>query len=124
MRLGVVDEPSCAARVLVTVIARPDGSRFVVDAGSKAFSSDGAEDARRFPGKGVVSARPDLRIDFFTEEHGVGHIEGDGDLRIGDRLEVIPLHVCSCVNLFDVAYGIRGGRVERELEIAGRGKMR
>jgi D-serine deaminase-like pyridoxal phosphate-dependent protein len=124
MRLGVATESSCAARVLVTVISRPDGERFVVDAGSKAFSSDGADDAARFPGKGVVAGRPDLRLDFFTEEHGVGHVEGDGEVRIGDRLEVIPLHVCSCVNLFDVAVGVRGGAVERELVIAGRGKMR
>jgi D-serine deaminase-like pyridoxal phosphate-dependent protein len=124
MRLGVATEASTAARVLVTVIARPDAERFVVDAGSKAFSSDGADDAPRFPGKGVVAGRPDLRLDFFTEEHGVGHLEGDGDLRIGDRLAVVPLHVCSCVNLFDVAFGVRDGAVERELTIAARGKMR
>jgi D-serine deaminase-like pyridoxal phosphate-dependent protein len=124
MRLGVAAETFCAARVLVTVVGRPDGERFVVDAGSKAFSSDGADDAPRFPGKGVVAGRPDLRLDFFTEEHGVGHVEGDGDVRIGDRLQVIPLHVCSCVNLFDVAVGVRDGSIERELTIAGRGKMR
>jgi D-serine deaminase-like pyridoxal phosphate-dependent protein len=124
MRLGVATEASTAARVLVTVIARPDAERFVVDAGSKAFSSDGAGDAPRFPGKGVVAGRPDLRLDFLTEEHGVGHLEGDGDLRIGDRLSVVPLHVCSCVNLFDVAFGVRDGAVERELTIAARGKMR
>jgi D-serine deaminase-like pyridoxal phosphate-dependent protein len=124
MRLGVASEATCAAKVLVTVISRPDAQRFVVDAGSKAFSSDGADDAPRFPGKGVVAGRPDLRLDFFTEEHGVGHVEGDTDLRIGDRLEVIPLHACSCVNLFDVAFGVRAGEVERELPIAGRGKTR
>jgi hypothetical protein len=30
----------------------------------------------------------------------------------------------AAVNLFDVAYGIRGDRVERELPITGRGKVR
>ena len=49
---------------------------------------------------------------------------GDGDLRVGERLRVIPSHACACVNMFDVAYGVRGGRVERELPIAGRGKVR
>jgi D-serine deaminase-like pyridoxal phosphate-dependent protein len=123
MRLGVANEATCAARVLATVISRPDAGRFVLDAGTKAFTSDGG-DGPPFPGRGVVAGRPDLRLDFMNEEHAVGQIEGEGDLRIGERLEVIPLHVCSTVNMFDTALGVRDGRVERELAIAGRGRMR
>jgi D-serine deaminase-like pyridoxal phosphate-dependent protein len=37
---------------------------------------------------------------------------------------VVPLHVCSTVNMFDVAIGVRGAAVERELAIAGRGQLR
>jgi D-serine deaminase-like pyridoxal phosphate-dependent protein len=123
MRLGVATEATCAARVLATVVSHRDGERFVIDAGSKALSSDG-EDASPFPGRGVVVGRPELRLDLFSEEHGVGHVEAGETVRIGDRLEVIPLHVCSAVNLFDVAYGVRGGRVEREIPIAARGRSR
>jgi D-serine deaminase-like pyridoxal phosphate-dependent protein len=123
MRLGVAAEADCGARVLVTVVARPSAERFVVDGGSKAFSSDGG-DGPPFPGRGVVLGRRDLRLDFFSEEHGVGHVESDGDVAIGDRLEVIPLHVCSCVNLFDVAVGVRAGGVDHEIPIAARGKSR
>jgi len=123
MRLGVATERDCAARVLVTVVARPSAERFVVDAGTKAFTSDGG-DGPPFPGRGVVLGRPGLVLDFMNEEHGVGHIEGDGELEIGDRLQVVPLHACATVNMFDVAAGIRGEAVERELVIAGRGKMR
>ena len=123
MRLGVATEDDCAARVMVTVVARPWEDRFVIDAGSKSFSSDGG-DGPPFPGRGVVAGRPDLVLDFCNEEHGVGHLTGGGGLRIGDRLAVIPLHVCTCVNLFDTAVGLRDGRVERELAIAGRGRVR
>ncbi|MFL5766757.1 MAG: alanine racemase [Actinomycetota bacterium] len=123
MRLGVATEQTCAARVLVTVVARPTSERFVVDAGTKAFSSDGG-DGPPFPGRGVVLGRPDLVLDFMNEEHGVGHLEGNGELSIGDRLQVVPLHACATVNLFDVAAGVRGDAVERELAIAGRGRMR
>ena len=124
MRLGVAREKDCAATVLATVVARPWEDRFVIDAGSKSLSSDGG-DGPPFPGRGVIAGRPDLRLDFLTEEHGVGHVEPDGDeLAIGDRLAVIPLHVCPCVNLFDTAEGVRDGRIERELAIAGRGKVR
>jgi D-serine deaminase-like pyridoxal phosphate-dependent protein len=123
MRLGVATESDCAARVLVTVVARPSADRFVIDGGSKAFSSDGA-DGPRFPGRGVVVGRPELRLDFFSEEHGVGHVEGNGDVAIGDRLEVIPLHVCSTVNLFDLAYGVRDGAADHGIPIAARGRIR
>lgn len=122
LRLGVATEVDCAARLLTTVVSRVD-DRFVLDAGTKAFSSDGV-DGLPFPGRGVVVGRPELRLDFMNEEHAVGHVTGQSDLRIGDRLEVIPLHVCSAVNLFDVVYGVRNGRVERELPIAARGRSR
>ena len=125
VRLGVATPARCAARVLVTVVARPSAERFVVDAGTKAFTSDGADaDGSAYPGRGIVDGRPDLRLDFMNEEHGVGRIEGDDELAIGERLEVIPLHACGCVNMFDVAYGVRGGAVEREIPIAARGRMR
>jgi D-serine deaminase-like pyridoxal phosphate-dependent protein len=123
MRLGVATVATCAARVLATVVSRQDDGRFAIDAGSKAFGGDGS-DGPRFPGRGVVVGRADLRLDFLSEEHGVGHAEGAADVWIGERLEVIPLHVCSTVNLFDVAFGVRRGRVERELAIAGRGRIR
>jgi D-serine deaminase-like pyridoxal phosphate-dependent protein len=121
IRLGVATEASVALRVLVTVVARPTGQRFVVDAGSKCFTSDHMGSV---PDWLVVAGRPDLHLDFLSEEHGVGHRAGDEELRIGDRLQVLPSHACSCVNMFDLAYGVRGGRVERELRIAGRGKVR
>ena len=120
MRLGVATEATAAARVLATVVARPDGDRFVLDAGSKCFTTDNMGSV---PDWLVVAGRPGLHMDFLSEEHGVGHGAGE-DLRIGERLQVIPSHVCNCVNLFDLAYGVRGGRVERELPIAGRGKVR
>ena len=127
LRLGSATESTCAARVLVTVVSAPGDGRFVVDAGTKAFTSDG-DGGPPLPGRGVVSGRPDLRIDFMNEEHAVGHLEPGDDAgaspAVGDRLQVIPLHVCACVNMFDVAYGVCDGRVDRELAVAGRGRMR
>lgn len=121
MRLGVATEAMTAARVLATVVARPTTERFVLDAGSKCLTTD---NMGTVPDWLVVAGRPDLHMDFLSEEHGVGHRDGGEELRIGDRLQVIPSHVCGCVNLFDVAYGVRRGRLERELPIAGRGRVR
>jgi D-serine deaminase-like pyridoxal phosphate-dependent protein len=121
LRLGVATTESCAARVLTTVVARPTAERFLLDGGTKAFTSDGG-DGPPFPGRGVIVGRPDLILDFMNEEHAVGHVVGDGSLSIGERLEVIPLHVCGCVNMFDIAHGVRDGNVEREIPIAARGR--
>ncbi|MEP6758157.1 MAG: alanine racemase [Actinomycetota bacterium] len=123
LRLGLATVETCAARVLVTVVARPTAERFLVDAGSKSFSADGGN-GPPWPGRGVVLGRPDLVLDFLSEEHGVGHIEGGGDVGIGQRLQVVPLHACSCVNLFDSAVGTRGESVDHEIAIAARGRMR
>jgi D-serine deaminase-like pyridoxal phosphate-dependent protein len=123
LRLGVATESACAARVLATVVSHPTEERFVLDAGTKAFTSDGG-DGPPFPGRGVIAGRPELRLDFMNEEHCVGHRTGEDDVRIGERLEVIPLHVCSTVNMFDEAFGVRGGVVEGTFAIAGRGRMR
>jgi D-serine deaminase-like pyridoxal phosphate-dependent protein len=63
---------------------------------------------------------------FITEEHGVGEIdlEKGGSLSIGDRLELIPSHICPVINLFDRAYATRGGEVVQELVVASRGMVR
>jgi D-serine deaminase-like pyridoxal phosphate-dependent protein len=123
LRLGVARQETCAARVLATVVAHPSAERFVLDAGTKALTSDGG-DGPPFPGRGLVAGRPGLVLDFMSEEHAVGHRTDEDDVHIGERLEVIPLHVCSTVNMFDEAVGVRDGRIERTLTIAGRGKMR
>lgn len=115
--LGVASEATCAASVLATVISRPAPDRFVIDAGTKSLAADGG-------GLGAIRGRPGLSLEFLSEEHGVGRCSGGEDVAIGDRVEVIPVHICPCVNLFDVAYGVRGGEVVEELEIAGRGKVR
>jgi D-serine deaminase-like pyridoxal phosphate-dependent protein len=123
LRLGVASQATCAATVLATVVSHPTEERFVLDAGSKAFTSDGG-DGPPLPGRGVVIGHPELRLDFMNEEHAVGHRTAADDVRIGDRLRVIPLHACATINMFDVAHGLRGDVVERDIAIAARGMMR
>lgn len=119
---GVATGDTCALHVLATVVGRPTPERFVIDAGSKCFSSDGAGTS----GWLRVAGRDDLTMEFTTEEHGVGTIDlaRGGRLSIGDRLLVIPRHVCAVVNLFDTVTTTRGGEVTGELRVAGRGRVR
>ena len=95
----------------------------MLDGGSKTLSSD------RIPGQepplyGRIVEAPEARIYKLNEEHGhVDFREAGERPRIGDRVRVIPNHVCVCVNLHEKMYGIRGGRVEHVWDVRGRGKL-
>jgi D-serine deaminase-like pyridoxal phosphate-dependent protein len=113
----------CALSVLVTVVSTSVSGHAAIDGGSKTFSSDRyqAEDGRGF---GLVKDDPAVEIERFSEEHGHLNISrSNRKYRVGDRLAVIPNHVCSTVNMHDEIYGVRGDRVEIVWKVAGRGKV-
>lgn len=113
----------CALSVLVTVVSTSVSGHAVIDGGSKTFSSDRyqAEHGRGF---GLIKEDPAAEIERFSEEHG--HINVSQSARryaVGERLMVIPNHVCSTVNLHDEIYGVRGEQVETVWKVAARGKV-
>jgi D-serine deaminase-like pyridoxal phosphate-dependent protein len=58
-------------------------------------------------------------------EHG--HVDSSASshrFRVGERVQVIPLHQEMCLNLHDELYGVRDGRVDVVWLVAGRGKVR
>lgn len=114
----------CALLVIVTVVSTAVPGHAVVDGGSKTFSYD------RFQGGdgtgfGIVKEDPSAQVERFSEEHGHLNIQrSERRYRIGDRLSIIPNHVCTTVNMHDEIYGVRGERVEEIWRVAGRGKVR
>jgi D-serine deaminase-like pyridoxal phosphate-dependent protein len=99
-----------ALSILATVVSTNREGRLTVDAGSKTFSGD----AVLSDGDGRVVARTvagDVVLDGLTEEHGVGR--SSRRVGVGDRLQLIPVHVCTCVNLSDEPYGARGALSRR-----------
>ena len=109
----------CAAAVLVTVISAHD-TWGVIDGGSKTFSSDTSVHG----GFGLVKGRPDLIFERMSEEHGILTWASGGEpLRVGDRLEIIPNHICPVVNLHNDGYGLRGGYIERVITTDARGRL-
>lgn len=115
---------SCAAHVLATVVSRPGPDRAVLDTGSKSLTSDTRSSGIcRTAGYGLL---PDfgLTIARVSEEHGVIEGEGVERLRIGEKVRVLPNHICPVVNLFDEVIGVRGGVVELVLPVAARGRLK
>jgi D-serine deaminase-like pyridoxal phosphate-dependent protein len=131
VRLGVATVAECAATVHATVIARPAPDRAVVDAGTKAVAADrgmvGGITPVQHEGYGLVKGQPGWWFARASEEHGVLLRQDDGRadaLRVGDRVELIPNHVCPAVNLYDRLVVQRDGVVVGEWAVAARGRTR
>ncbi len=121
-RYGVYGPDRCAARIVATVVSRPAPDRAVLDAGSKVFALDKTPS---HPGHGYIVGHEGAIIDRLSEEHGVVIVPPDEmDLRVGDRVEIIPNHVCPTVNLTDELLVLRDGRVTDVWKVAARGKVR
>ena len=111
-------EADCALRVLTTVVSTAVPGQCVIDAGSKTLSSDQTVGAHTF---GHVVGRP-WTVRTLNEEHG--YVEIDGPARVGEKIWLVPSHVCPTVNLHDeISYG-RRGRVDGRWKVTGRGKVR
>jgi D-serine deaminase-like pyridoxal phosphate-dependent protein len=105
-----------ALSVISTVISRPVSERAVIDAGLKSLSNDmGNAEVKNDP---AISYRPG------GDEHGILTCSATNTaLAIGARVEMIPSHIDTTVNLFDTYYGIRNGVIEEIWPILARGKV-
>lgn len=118
--LRVAKEEDCALRVLATVVSVPLPGYATIDAGSKTLTSDLAIHR---DGYGRVVGMPDIKIVKLNEEHGyLRYDPARRQLKVGDRVEIIPNHACVIPNLFDSIYGLRGDEMEVEIRIEARGK--
>jgi D-serine deaminase-like pyridoxal phosphate-dependent protein len=111
----------CALTVLCTVVSRPDDGTAILDGGVKTFAGDRAESGSRH---GTVVEDSAILFDWANEEHG--HLDLRGATlrpKVGDKLRVVPQHVCTCVNMHETLHGVRGDSVEVAWRIAARGKV-
>ncbi len=122
--MGATDLSHCALTILATVVSRAVKGRAVVDAGSKTLASDPCIN-KEHAGIGHVLDCPGLFLQSMSEEHGHLNVEHcDRIPAIGDRLRIIPNHVCTAVNLHEELWGIRKDEVVEHWRISGRGLVR
>ncbi len=115
---GACTPEDCAASILSTVVSTSVPEQFVIDGGSKTFSSDRAA----ADGFGVFLDTPDALFAKMNEEHG--YVFHPGHRRkVGDRVRVLPNHICVAVNLHERIYGVRGDEVVETWTVDGRGKL-
>jgi D-serine deaminase-like pyridoxal phosphate-dependent protein len=123
-KAGYSQIKDCALKVLVTVVSNAVEGRAIVDGGSKTFSGDRLISGDK-QGFGCVTQYPEVQFVSMSEEHGHLHL-GDSTYRpqIGEKLTIIPNHVCTCVNMHDQIYYHRSGIVKGAWTVEGRGKLR
>jgi D-serine deaminase-like pyridoxal phosphate-dependent protein len=120
-RFGTRPE-DCALRILATVTSRQGPDRAIVDCGSKVLTSDKAVGRE---GYGYIVEYPEAVIHALSEEHGWLLLpEAARGMKVGDKVEIIPNHVCPTVNLQDELYLIRDGEVAETWPVIARGKVR
>jgi len=122
VKAGAATWDDCAAQVLAEVVSTPAATRAVIDAGSKTLAGDGPIDESF----GYIVERPDLKIERISEEHGVV-VRRDGGptgLKVGDRVHVVPNHVCTMINLHDQVVLADGDTIVGTLAIEARGTVR
>lgn len=123
VRGGFATLGQCAARMLVTVVSEAVPGQVVVDAGSKTLTTDRCIPAPD-SGFGHVVEYPEARITALSEEHGQIDIRNCARKpRIGDRLTIVPNHICACVNLHDAAWWIEPGALPERLTTDARGMI-
>ncbi|GAA4448275.1 alanine racemase [Novipirellula rosea] len=113
----------CAAIVHATVISTAVKGKAVVDAGSKMLSSDlcGADPQSGF---GFLIDHPGAKVARLSEEHGEIELgQSDWSPRIGDRVRILPNHICPCVNLQNELILVDGEQPPRRLTIDARGMV-
>lgn len=120
--LGTYDR--CAASVLATVISKPTDERVIIDVGAKGITMQTRN-------KGICTTKGlgyikehGIYIDSVFDEHGIIYDKDfSNNIQIGDKVEIIPNHICPVCNLYDKAYLLSKGKVVEEVSILGRGKI-
>ena len=105
------------------VVSRPTPDRAILDAGSKAITPE----TLGLDLLGHVVEFPEARLYAMSEEHGFVDLSDcppDQRPQLGDRVSVIPDHVCATVNMSNFLVGARNGSVEVVWPVVARGRVR
>ena len=119
--IGACAWNDCAYTVLATVVSTSIEGQVAVDAGSKALSREDIRGADA-PGFGALLDRPDVYVKALSEEHGLLDVSRTSwKPRVGDRVRIVPNHVCVSVNLHPRLFLLEGDLLVGSYAIRARG---
>jgi len=120
---GAAGPEDLAVLAVTTVVSRPAPDRVVVDAGSKVLTSDRMLVPDAPLSFGAVFGHDDWDVVRLSEEHGVISVPPTAEVRVGDRLAIVPNHVCPAVNLANQVTVVEGGEPAGRWPVAARGMV-
>jgi len=103
-----------AISILTSVVSCVSADRLIVDAGWKSASCDS--------GMPALKAIDGATFAFAGDEHGKLSMPEGTRISAGDKLELLPSHCDTTVNLYDHYVCVRNGKVEALWPVAARGK--
>jgi D-serine deaminase-like pyridoxal phosphate-dependent protein len=122
LNVGAADREGLAYTVLATVVSTSVEGRAAVDAGSKALAKEPRGGAGTF---GFLLDHPEVDVVSLSEEHGMLDVSATTwRPTVGERVRIVPNHVCVSVNLQDRLLVANEGSDEAEswpIEARGRG---
>ncbi len=98
--------------ILTSVMSHAKADKAICDAGLKAQSVDS--------GLPFIYGRDDVEYVKCSDEHGV-IADPDGNLKVNDKLKLVPGHCDPTCNVHDWYVGVRGGKVETVWPVTARG---
>lgn len=110
-RVNPIFEP--AVTVLSTIQNQVGKKEFTLDAGTKAIPIG--------DGKPIIRDYPKIKFRVINEEHTQIKALG-ADFEIGQKIELIPAHICITVNLYDYIHVIKNNEYVGKWPILARGK--
>lgn len=121
--VGACDWDDCALTVLATVVSTAVPGQAVIDAGTKSLGREPMRGTDSAEGFGCVADHRDVVVKSMSEEHGILDLSSTSwRPQVGDRVRIIPNHVCIVVHLNDVIAGVRGNSVETNWPVVARGR--
>jgi D-serine deaminase-like pyridoxal phosphate-dependent protein len=104
----------CALTVLTTVISTPRDGIVITDAGVKSLTIE-------FGLPEVVGIRG-ANVLYLSEEHAKIELPDAAHLELGERIEFLPMHGCTTINLHDQFYVLQDNTVKDVWPVAARGR--
>lgn len=102
--------------ILATVVSRSAPAKIVIDVGRKGTGAEwGPPRVKNLPGHQVTG--------WGSEEHTTIAVPPETEIKVGDRVEIVPSHGCTTSNLYSEFVAHENGRVIDKWPIEGRGKM-
>lgn len=115
-----------AATVLTTIISLPTKERVIMDVGAKGLTAQSrSKGFTATKGLGLVKGWRDVHLFGVFDEHAIINNEAFRErVAVGDKVEIIPNHICPVVNLHETAYLISNEDVIEEIPVDCRGKLK